>query len=119
LTREKLTGPNQNSSRKYTVPLTMTDGAVDFLIERRIEGEGLCPPQWRIERHPHAALVQRQPVAEHQPGKQGMVPHRQQDRGRNKHRVLYPQQQRIEYIGGIERAVDPGYVGDIVVLFDT
>jgi hypothetical protein len=30
LSREKITGPNQNSSRKYTVPLVMTNGAVDF-----------------------------------------------------------------------------------------
>lgn len=27
---DKVTGPNQNGSRKYTVPLTMTNGAVDF-----------------------------------------------------------------------------------------
>jgi hypothetical protein len=30
LSNEKLTGPNQNSARKYTVPLTMTNGAVSF-----------------------------------------------------------------------------------------
>lgn len=30
LARERISGTNQNGSRKYTVPLTMTNGAVDF-----------------------------------------------------------------------------------------